>query len=681
MNNIFLSVVGILIVTQSFSNLVTVKDKNRIKSNIIANEHRLTETSKVGNKEKTVPYYGKFHSIPIVNVKPEGWLKEILTRQKDGLGIHHAESGYPFNTCLWAGVIPQLDILKSPDWWPYEQTAYIVDGLYRCGLALGDTGLINLGLRNHDFILNNPQYNGLLGLSFKKPTQWPFTVFVRSLMANYDATHNPAILEALTKHFLALDVDKSGRREVCIIESMCWTYGHTGDKRLLEKAEHIWADSLLKDSKSNSIFKMERMIASDTVHGHGVTCAEVGKQPAILYLYTGKEEYKKASEGFFKAVIRDHLLVDGVPSSVIKEVENLGGKKIELPHETCDVIDYCWSMGYLLQATGSSDWGDKIERCIFNAGFGAISKDFRSLQYFSSPNQVFASSFDPISARQSLKFGDRWAYRPGGEPACCAGNVHRMFPNFLSGLWLADNENGIVAALYAPNELHTKVGKKQVDVTVTEVTDYPFFGKITFKLNVSKAIQFPFTLRIPAWVEGATYSINNGKAIEVKAGTFHTINQIFKNGDEIVLNLPMEVRKEEPVAGGISITRGPLLFALNIKEDAKPVSDQLKTSAEFPAWEIKPASSWNYCLSLKDKFDNSDVKVVTRQISGFPFDPNNSPVKLYVQGKQIPKWNSTKVSPSLPYPEFETGDTHSLELVPDGSTRIRLSIFPEEKGK
>ena len=608
-------------------------------------------------------------------------MKEILTRQKKGLGSHHAESGYPYNSCLWAGIIPTLSNVHTPSWWPYEQAAYMVDGLYRCGLALDDTSLINLGQRNHDFILSNPQSNGLLGLSLINNTQWPFTVFVRSLMANYDASHNPTILEALTKHFLALPNDKWDGREVCIIESMCWAYGHTGDKRLLAKAEHVWADFQIHNSKADSVFKLQQMIASDSVYGHGVTCAEVGKQPAILYLYTGKEEYKKAAEGFFKAVLRDHNLVDGVPSSALTAIENLGGKNVELPHETCDIIDYSWSMGYLLQATANSDWGDNIERSIFNAGFGAISKDFRSLQYFSSPNQIIAVSQNPIYAKQHLDYGDRWAYRPGGEPACCAGNIHRLFPNFLGGLWLTDNENGIVAALYAPNTFYTKVGKNQVDATVTEITDYPFLGKITFKMHVSKATQFPFTFRIPVWAIGATYTINNGKAIEVKAGTFQTIKQLFKTDDEITLNLPMEVKKETPVTGGVSLTRGPLLYALSIKEDAKPVSDQLKTSVDFPAWEIKPASEWNYSLFLKDKFDNSDVKVVTKAISGFPFDSDNSPVKLYVNGKQIPKWNSMKVSPSLPNLGFETGTNQLLELVPEGSTRLRMSIFPQEIDK
>ena len=48
-------------------------------------------------------------------------------------------------------------------------------------------------------------------------------------------------------------------------------------------------------------------------------------------------------------------------------------------------------LGYgAMRLTGDGIWGDRIERACFNAALGAIRKDWKGLQYMSSPNQVIA---------------------------------------------------------------------------------------------------------------------------------------------------------------------------------------------------------------------------------------------------------------------------------------------------
>ena len=91
--------------------------------------------------------------------------------------------------------------------------------------------------------------------------------------------------------------------------------------------------------------------------------------------------------------------------------------------------------GYMLMATGDVKWADKMESAVYNAALGAINKDFKALQYFSSPNQLLAtekSSMAPYG-EEGLS---RQAYRPGFDVECCSGNVHRMFPNYISRMWV-----------------------------------------------------------------------------------------------------------------------------------------------------------------------------------------------------------------------------------------------------
>src|SRR5262249_2057649 len=67
-----------------------------------------------------VKYYGVFTEAPPTTIAPQGWEKEMLHRQVEGLAKHHAISGYPYDTCLWAGKIPPDPNPKAKAWWPYE---------------------------------------------------------------------------------------------------------------------------------------------------------------------------------------------------------------------------------------------------------------------------------------------------------------------------------------------------------------------------------------------------------------------------------------------------------------------------------------------------------------------------------------------------------------------------------
>ena len=37
------------------------------------------------------------------DIRPEGWLKEFLLRQKSGMTGHPEALSYPYNSCLWNG--------------------------------------------------------------------------------------------------------------------------------------------------------------------------------------------------------------------------------------------------------------------------------------------------------------------------------------------------------------------------------------------------------------------------------------------------------------------------------------------------------------------------------------------------------------------------------------------------
>src|SRR5471032_309518 len=123
-------------------------------------------------------------------------------------------------------------------------------------------------------------------------------------------------------------------------------------------------------------------------------------------------------------------------------------------------------MGYMLMAGGDGHWADRIEQTIFNALPGAVTKDFKQVQYFSSNNQIAATSTICPRIAQT-----RMSYRAAHETECCAGNVNRAMPNYVTRMWMR-MDGGFAATLFGPCEVMADLGGQSVKIS--EETDYPF---------------------------------------------------------------------------------------------------------------------------------------------------------------------------------------------------------------
>ena len=91
-----------------------------------------------------------------------------------------------------------------------------------------------------------------------------------------------------------------------------------------------------------------------------------------------------------------------------------------------------------------------------------------------------------------------------------------------------------------------------------------------------------------------------------------------------------------------------------------------------------PISQWNYALPAT--LSASQVQVVTRPPAGYPWDAGASPVVLRVSGRTATNWTlgDKPYTPDIPEHVTTTGDEHLLELVPLGSTLLRVTEFPRE---
>ena len=621
--------------------------------------------------------YAMYHDGLLGRIQPKGWLYEYLNRQRTGMTGHPEAIAYPYNTCLWAGEIARRnECAEAKDWWRYEQSAYYTDGLIRLGCALGDSAFIGKGWQGIRYTIDHAQSNGRLG-NAKIESLWPMAVFFRAMRAAYDYRPDSAIVSALERHYLSLNVNMltRGRRHILNLEGLLWTYGHTRNTRLIDLAVQAY---------DRGGFELDAKAAgSDTpLRMHGVTYCEMLKIPLLLYAYTGQQRYMGLALNAERKLERDHLLPDGVPTSA----EFTAGRSIDIAHETCDIADYTWSLGHFLTVTGQAEWADRIERAVFNAAPGCVTKDFRALQYFSSANQMIATG---TSDNNAFKRGKTWMqYRPIHETECCAGNVHRIMPNFVSRMWMTGHDNQLVAALYAPSAITHRVGS--TDVQVTERTEYPFDGTIEFTFATRHSVRFPFTLRIPGWATGSIRLLVNGKPVKkaLTPGTFVTLDRKFRDGDRITLSLDMPAHLVTLPGQGVYAERGPLLFAYAIPqtqvEDTTTYANmngKVSGNADFKCWSMTPAAPFGYAVDTTQIAQTTPLETIlpARGATSYPFDLQTAPVRVKIPVRPI-QWalDQGTRNPLLPKPGTATpiGAPTTIELVPYGCTELRLTVFP-----
>ena len=632
-----------------------------------------------------IEYHGKFAELPFGSVTPRGWIKSWLQRQADGLTGHPENLAYPYDTCMYAGKIPPPPVKQAADWWPYEQSGYFVDGATRLNHLIDDPGAKKIPDASIKYILENSGPSKL----GESTWGWPCTVVGRALMAEYGATGNPQVAQVLQVFFQGNH--GFGYRDGYIFEEALYLYGLSGDPSLLAIAKRGYDRYFISDPRAFS--------QADKIHGekplreHGVTAAEQLKLLPLMYCYTGDQERLELATLAYKKVEADSLMPDG---GIVSQ-ESMDTTAFNSMHETCDLTDWSWSMGYMLMASGDAHWADQIEQMTFNALPGAVTKDFKQHQYFSSPNQVLCSS----TACGHIAM-TRMSYRAAHETPCCTGNVSRAMPNYVSRMWMRMN-GGLAATLFGPSEVKTGINGQKL--SIVQETDYPFRDTISFEVKTEKPLSFPLALRIPEWCGDASISVNEKDAeLDCKAGTFAIVDREFRDGDKIVLRLPMQVQLKDWFAGSaVSVERGPLVYSLKIDEKRVEIqhdSDFIRRVLKqnniqgFPAVEFYPQSEWRYGIEAAQKNAPKNFKVVESPMAENPFLVEHAPVRIEVRLRALPQWvadwkpvldpppddlKQAQKNPATLPDEADlqaAGERKTMTLVPYGSTHLRLTTLP-----
>jgi len=213
--------------------------------------------------------------------------------------------------------------------------------------------------------------------------------------------------------------------------------------------------------------------------------------------------------------------------------------------ETCATAYQIRVYDSLLRLRGESNYGDLMERTIYNTLFAAQSPDGRKIRYYTAAE------------------GER-KYHPG-DAYCCPCNYRRIISDLPTFIYYVSDDD-VVVNLYTPSrgEMELEDGVK---VIMRQETEYPSSGKVEVVVEPEQAAKFGVLLRIPKWCKDARVAVNGEMIKEsIEGGEFFEVERKWNKGDRITLDLPMDwrlVKGRKRQAGRVAVMRGPLLFCLN----------------------------------------------------------------------------------------------------------------------
>jgi len=624
---------------------------------------RTTEFNKAPLKQ------GVFVQLPIGSIKAKGWLLKQLEQQRSG-ATGMAEVLYPGDDNLG----------KNTDWLGgtgngWERVPYYLKGLVALAYTLNDDNLKAKAQKYIDWTLNNQQESGLFGPP-KMKDWWPRMPMMYALQSYYEATADKRVIPFLTKYFkyeLAnLDADPlrewGKSRAADNMEIAIWLYNKTGDADLLKLVEKLknqaypWIDIY-----TNNQFYY---FGDDFQPKHMVNVAQALKFPVVYAQLHDTPENLNALEKGIAHIMHDH----GQPEGLGSGTEFLSGRNSTGGVETCTVVEWMQSLETAARVIHKASIGDQLEKIAFNALPAQFSSDFKNHSYYTLPNQV-------ISAHGDLGFNQDYASGIISSPysgfGCCRYNMHMGWPYFVKNSAVSTPDKGLAIITYGPMEIETLVAGNR-PIKIIEETNYPFEERIKLNLTLSQATTFQLVLRIPTWSGNPTIKLNGKPLKGVAAGAMFKIDREWKSGDQLELNFPMTVATTSQVNNSVSVERGPIVYALEIKAENKIIKKHPVTG--FVDYEVYPKSAWNYGLILNKSGLADAVQIEKNAMPENPFIAEKSPVKLRLKGKKIPSWKlayNQLAAFDVPFsPVISDEETEDITLVPYGSEHIRLSLFP-----
>ena len=624
-----------------------------------------------------------FRPLPLGSIRPEGWLQRQLQLQRDGLTGHLDE--------FWPDVAESQWFGGAAEGW--ERAPYWLDGAIPLAFLLDDAGFKERLARRVGHIVEHQRPDGWYApypedAGAKPYDLWAILLVNKALVQYHEATGDARVLEAVRKSLRALLAGLSrtplfdwGRfRWYEGLVPALYVYERTGEAWLLELARTLRAQGVdfeaLYRSEDVSLPTPRRGLWKWTKHV--VNTAMATKASALSWRLDRRPGDRAFARRMIDLLDRHHGQANGMFSGD----ECLAGKNPLQGTELCAVVEFLYSLETLFSVFGDPWFADRLERVAYNALPATFAPDMWSHQYDQQVNQAQCS----VNPEQLFTTNGPESNIFGLQPnfGCCTANMHQGWPKLAAQLWMKTEDEGLVAAAYAP--CRVSFASRGVPVTVAVDTDYPFRETLAIKVRPERSAAFPLVLRVPAWAEGATLRVGGGAKQPMQAGTLHRISRAWTGETTLAVRFPMRAKLSVRYNEAVAVERGPLVYSLRIDE-------------EWTRIHADPAAAAS-CRTATSRCGRRRVELRAGGRRGVPASPcasrngrsarsrSRRRVPAWsprAKGRQIAAWKlahgwAGEVSRADPAWAHEhkadsLGPVEDVSLVPYGCTNIRITEF------
>jgi hypothetical protein len=324
------------------------------------------------------------------------------------------------------------------------------------------------------------------------------------------------------------------------------------------------------------------------VTGHAVRAMYLYAGMTDQFIESGDEALWRALRALWDDMVGGKMYITGgLGSQSFGERFTIG---YDLPSgtayaETCASIGLVFWAQRMLLADPRSEYADVMETALYNGILAGVSLD-GSRYFYVNPLEMrpevaqYRHDHAHVETSRTRWFGC----------ACCPPNIARMVASFSSYLYTHDTET-VWVQHYAGSRAIMALGPARV--VVTQVTDYPWNGKIELTIEGGTGAEFTLALRIPSWCPSFTCFLD-GRPVEtseMKNG-YLQISRRWTGLSTVVLELAMPVLfiqaapQARELAGKLALRRGPLIYCVESCDNGPDlhllsINGSAETAAEY----------------------------------------------------------------------------------------------------